>query len=85
MQLRERGLFLCSNKVCLDHPYYNTAVGREEWDALPDDAKWAGGMIRLSDDGSTVEMHVGLDLPDKFASFLKREGARDAKFNDELE
>jgi len=81
MQLRERGLFLCSNKVCLDHPYYNTKVGREEWDTLPDAEKWAGGKIRLSDDGSTVEMHVSMDLPDKFDSFLSREGARETKFN----
>jgi len=81
MQLRERGLFLCSNKVCLDHPYYNTKVGRNEWDALPDAEKWAGGKIRLSDDGSTVEMHVSMELPDKFDSFLSREGARETKFN----
>ena len=50
MDFRGRGLFLCSNKVSLNHPYYNTETGRKEWENLPDNEKWADGMIKLSDD-----------------------------------
>eukprot|EP00531_Pseudo-nitzschia_arenysensis_P011358 CAMPEP_0116144144 /NCGR_PEP_ID=MMETSP0329-20121206/15835_1 /TAXON_ID=697910 /ORGANISM="Pseudo-nitzschia arenysensis, Strain B593" /LENGTH=213 /DNA_ID=CAMNT_0003639527 /DNA_START=78 /DNA_END=717 /DNA_ORIENTATION=+ len=47
-KLRGRGLFLCSNKVVLNHPYYNTEEGRAEWESLPDSEKWGNGMIRFS-------------------------------------
>jgi len=76
MNLRGRGLFLCSNKVVLDHPHYNTEAGRAEWEALPDAQKWAIGMIRLSEDGTTLEVHANIDLPDKFRTFLATERRR---------
>ena len=81
MQLRGRGLFLCSNKISLDHPYYNTEVGRKEWDALPDKEKWANGKIYLSHDGTVVKVQLQIDLPKKFHTFLAREEERDGKFN----
>ena len=80
--LRGRGLFLCSNKVKLAHPYYNTPTGRQEWNALPDNEKWANGMLKLSEeeDGSTiVEVHATIDLPNKFHSFLAKEQTREKK------
>lgn len=82
MDLRGRGLFLCSNKVTLDHPYYNTEVGRKEWENLSDDVKWANGMIKLSDDGDKkiVQVSASIDLPGKFDSFLKSEEERAEKF-----
>ena len=76
MNLRGRGLFLCSNKVCLDHPHYNTEIGRKEWDSLPHEDKWAGGRIRLSEDGTTVQVHLEISLPSKFESFLEWEEER---------
>lgn len=76
MSLRGRGLFLCSNKVSLEHPYYNTEVGREEWDNLSDEEKYQNGMIRLSEDGEVVEVHASIDLPEKFNSFLRNEESR---------
>jgi hypothetical protein len=82
MAFRERGLFLCSNRVTLEHPYYNTARGREEWEALDDDAKTAGGMLTLSDD-DIVRVVVSIDLPTKFESFLAHEEARSLKFEDD--
>ncbi len=85
MTLRGRGLFLCSNKVSLEHPYYNTEVGRLEWDALPEDKKYANGVIRLSQDGKVVEVHASIDLPEKFQSFLRNEGNRYEKFSGEPE
>jgi 23S rRNA-/tRNA-specific pseudouridylate synthase len=81
--LRGRGLFLCSNKVSLDHPYYNTPEGRAEWDKLPESEKWANGTLSLSEDGSTVEVHASIDLPDKFQSFLSKEEGRQEKLGGE--
>lgn len=78
--LRGRGLFLCSNRVVLEHPYYNTEGGRADWEALPDSEKWANGMIRFSEDGTTLEVHASIDLPDKFQSFLATERKRYEKF-----
>lgn len=79
MMFRERGLFLCSNRVTLEHPYYNTEAGRKEWETLGDDAKFAGGMLSLSKDG-IVRITASIDLPTKFESFLTREEARSSKF-----
>ncbi len=79
-RLRGRGLFLCSNKVVLNHPYYNTDEGRAEWENLPDSEKWANGMIRLSEDGTTVEVHASIELPDKFRTFWVAEEKRYTKF-----
>jgi len=79
-KLRGRGLFLCSNKVVLNHPYYNTEDGRLEWNSLPDSEKWGNGMIRFSEDGTTLEVHASLDLPNKFHSFLAAERRRYDKF-----
>jgi hypothetical protein len=79
MAFRERGLFLCSNRVIMEHPYYNTDVGRNEWEALDDDSKFGGGMLSLSQDG-IVRVSASIDLPTKFESFLNREEARSSKF-----
>jgi 23S rRNA-/tRNA-specific pseudouridylate synthase len=79
MNLRRRGLFLCSNQVRLDHPYYNTDIGRKEWEALPEHEKWANGKIKLVKDldgKETIEVLVKIDLPEKFESFLLNEGER---------
>ena len=70
-QFRDFGLMLCSNKVSLQHPYYNSTVGRKEWDALDDKdpRKYANGMIRLSDDGKIL-VHAEIELPEKFQEML---------------
>ena len=69
---RDHGLMLCSNKVSLQHPYFNSAAGRKEWDALDesDPQKYANGMIRLSEDKSTIMVHAEIDLPEKFQELL---------------
>ena len=70
-QFSEDGLYLCSNKVSLQHPYYNTAEGRKEWERLDDLEKYGGGMIRLSDDGSDkVLVHAEIHLPRQFEDLL---------------
>ena len=80
IDLRGRGLFLCSNKVALDHPYYNTEKGRAEWETLLDSEKWANGMITFSEDGTTLEVHARIDLPEKFRKVLANENRRYEKF-----
>jgi tRNA pseudouridine65 synthase/23S rRNA pseudouridine1911/1915/1917 synthase len=79
MAFRERGLFLCSNRVIMEHPYYNTDVGRREWETLHNDVKFAGGMLSLSQEG-IVTVTASIDLPSKFESFLAREEARYQRF-----
>ena len=76
-QFLNDGLYLCSNAVSLEHPYYNTDAGRLEWEAFDetDPRKYANGMIRLSDeecdDGQKkVLVHVELDLPERFQQLL---------------
>ena len=81
-KFRGRGLFLCSNKVKLDHPHYNTEEGRDEWNNLPDDAKWGNGMIEYSEEDDTVRVSASIGLPGKFDSFLKSEQERAVKFNE---
>lgn len=74
-RLRQRGLFLCSNGIELQHPYYNSPIGEDEWnDELESDV--------LYKDGSTghVMIKARIELPDKFASFLFHENKRAEKF-----
>ncbi|VEU44749.1 unnamed protein product [Pseudo-nitzschia multistriata] len=82
--LRGRGLFLCSNRIRLEHPYYNTIEGRTEWEGLPEQQKWANGTLVLSEDGTTVEVHASIDLPNKFETFLATERRRYEKFGDDV-
>jgi len=76
-QFLDDGLYLCSNAVSLEHPYYNTDSGRREWEALDetDPRKYANGMIRLSDEEGNdgrkrVLVHVDIDLPARFQQLL---------------
>ena len=77
--LREQGFYLCSNKVTLEHPYYNTPQGRQEWhakkDALvgatrgaADDNDGSGARLSEGADG-TVVLHCEIELPEKFKEF----------------
>lgn len=71
MQLRERGLFLCSTRVSLEHPFYNTDEGRRAFkslQALPDG-------VHSAQDGK-VMVTVSISLPDKFESMMEREDDR---------
>ena len=77
--MRDKGFYLCSNRVTLEHPYYNTHVGRKEWDAKKKKKETILGERRRGDDGSsvlvteeedgTVVVHCGIDLPEKFREF----------------
>eukprot|EP00562_Extubocellulus_spinifer_P024208 CAMPEP_0178660984 /NCGR_PEP_ID=MMETSP0698-20121128/27452_1 /TAXON_ID=265572 /ORGANISM="Extubocellulus spinifer, Strain CCMP396" /LENGTH=499 /DNA_ID=CAMNT_0020303749 /DNA_START=27 /DNA_END=1524 /DNA_ORIENTATION=- len=69
---RDHGLYLCSNKVTLPHPYYNTTTGRMAWDAMKDSdpRKYVGGMIRLSADKRKVLVHAEIEVPARFQKLL---------------
>lgn len=92
MSLRGRGLFLCSNKVTLDHPYYNTPDGRKEWDEMMmvnkqkivkiSSSDGAEAILKEETDGK-VKVHASIPLPNKFLSFLKKEEERQEKLGDE--
>ena len=74
--LRQRGLFLCSNQLLLEHPYFNTDKGRQEWESLGDAEKYAGGRLYLSESDDKVMVKVSIELPPKFESFLNAEDKR---------
>ena len=75
MQLRGNGLFLCSNRVTLEHPYYNTSVGRRDFEEMKKHEGKANDAVWLAEDG-TVMVGVSIPIPDKFEGFLKREEER---------
>jgi len=87
MRLKKRGLFLCSNEITIEHPYYNTPSGREEWSQLKKDTLNLGEGCHLEEDEESgiVSLRVMIDLPKKFASFLMHEDARANKFLNETE
>jgi len=80
-RLRKRGLFLCSNKLVVEHPYYNTPDGYKQWMSMSQSEKRRyGDEAVLYDEGGIVMVKASIDLPDKFNSFLEREGTRHDKF-----
>ena len=78
---RERGLFLCSNRVQLEHPYYNTKEGRVIFDKLPPQPELDGVQIWLDPDTDKVMVAAEIPLPAKFSSFLQHEDERYAKLH----
>ena len=75
MQLRGNGLFLCSNRVTLEHPYYNTPAGREEFDAMRNTGQPLQEGLWISDDG-IVMVTATIPIPEKFHNLLRREEDR---------
>ena len=82
MQLRERGLFLCSNRVILEHPYYNSEEGLKEFENLSDGARSAMKGVEQTPDG-TVMVRATIPLPEKFRSFMEREEDRFERLRDQ--
>jgi 23S rRNA-/tRNA-specific pseudouridylate synthase len=79
MRFRGRGLFLCSNRIELEHPFYNSKEGRPVWDALLNEEEKYGDKIWLSK-SNRVMVTASIDLPEKFESLLTREEERFFKF-----
>ncbi|KAL3823187.1 hypothetical protein ACHAXA_010071 [Cyclostephanos tholiformis] len=86
LRFRERGLFLCSNEVELEHPYYNTPSGRKIWLGMDRRVQGHGdAILREDEDTGIVTIRARIDLPEKFQSFLDRENSRANKFMDKDE
>jgi 23S rRNA-/tRNA-specific pseudouridylate synthase len=74
MTFRERGLFLCSTRVVLEHPYYNTEETRAQW--RPDiTSKFEECSTWLSE-ADRVMLTAQIALPSKFESLLNHEEQR---------
>ncbi len=84
LRFRERGLFLCSNEVEIEHPYYNTPPGRKVWHGMDRRIQSNGdAILREDEDTGMVTIWARIDLPEKFRSFIDRENSRANKFMDE--
>ena len=81
MKFRERGLFLCSTRICLEHPTFNTPDGRLIWESLSESEKFSNGILRYSAEADKVLVEAEIDLPSKFESFLEHERQRHAKLS----
>ena len=79
MALRDRGLFLCSNRVTLEHPFYNSDTGRKIWNGLDEEDRRGVDSVYLSSEGK-VMVTASIDLPAKFDNFLTHEQSRAEKF-----
>ena len=82
--LQGRGLFLCSKKVKFLHPYFNSDIGRAEFNKLAFDHERNEVAISehvfLDDADDLVYVKASIPLPQKFSSFLERENERYYKF-----
>ena len=73
--LRDNGFYLCSNKVTLEHPFYNTPLGRKEWEAnkeklMKENKKGdSDSRVSITEEDGTVLVHCEIDLPSKFSEF----------------
>jgi 23S rRNA pseudouridine1911/1915/1917 synthase len=78
--MRDRGLFLCSNQITLEHPYYNTDHGRGLWNRMTDEQRYRyGGNVYLTNN-EVVMVTATIDLPSKFENLLNHEERRAEKF-----
>ena len=72
-RLMDRGMFLCSNQIKLEHPYYNTVVRRNEFlqskrDVTSENGK---GCIFYDKKSDKVFVLASIPLPDKFSEFVE--------------
>lgn len=70
--LRENGFYLCSNRVTLEHPFYNTPQGKREWAAKRESVlgiKGGRDRVSITEEAGVVLVHCAIDLPAKFQDF----------------
>ncbi|KAL3791814.1 hypothetical protein HJC23_002445 [Cyclotella cryptica] len=83
LRLRKRGLFLCSNEIEIEHPYYNTPLGRMEWlnkVATQNNDEHANDCLYEDEENGNVMVKARINLPEKFLSFFKHENERAETF-----
>lgn len=75
-----RGLLLCSNRILLEHPYYNTPEGRRVWkqglarEQGPQNGSSSSVYYDQTED--LVRVEAAIDLPEKFHKFLRSQRRR---------
>lgn len=69
-QLRDEGLFLCSNKVTIEHPFYTQTELNINNDSTNQDA----GRVSFTGEDETLLVHVEIDLPQKFNCLMTKTG-----------
>ena len=70
--LRDQGFYLCSNKLMIEHPFYNTPQGKSEWAAKREavlGVKREGNNVHITEETGAVWVHCKIDLPVKFKDF----------------
>ncbi|KAL3809243.1 hypothetical protein ACHAXA_007067, partial [Cyclostephanos tholiformis] len=73
--LRDKGFYLCSNRVTLEHPFYNTPQGRSEWATKRQallGVKGECNRVSITEEDGVILIHCEIDLPSKFQDFLPR-------------
>jgi len=74
LALRRNGLLLCSYKVTLEHPYYNTPAGREELDhTLTEKDGQIPFIWDYTDDKPTLLVSAEIEIPEKFQTMMDEE------------
>jgi hypothetical protein len=61
-------MFLCSNKVTLQHPFYNTPEGKRQWENAP---VVGDNRVKLTEENDTVLLNVEIALPSKFNTMMQ--------------
>lgn len=82
MKFRERGLFLCSTSVTLQHPYYNSIEGKQVWENLEDRIKEEAYGNQVFEEDGTIIVQVNVCLPEKFENLMQRSEERWEKLAD---
>ena len=73
---RDNGFYLCSNRVSLEHPFYNTPQGNKEWNAnkqkiLGESGEGGNVLITEEQDGAVL-ITCEIELPAKFSEMMKQ-------------
>ena len=93
MCFRDRGLFLCSNSVTLEHPFFNSPQGSKEFNESllstansdvqnKDGHEYSTYRLWKRDDGK-IMVSVTISPPSKFENFMNREEERYVRFSEE--
>ncbi|GKZ01188.1 hypothetical protein MPSEU_001070200 [Mayamaea pseudoterrestris] len=87
MKFRGQGLFLTSTRVKLEHPFYNTEIGRIVWNTLGDKCAsctrndTVGQHEVYEDESGRIIVAAEVELPVKFNRLLERANDRFFKFS----
>jgi len=74
MKFQEDGFYLCSTEITLEHPYYNTELGRKEYNSMKQSKHNSKEDVVVWKDENTdlVMVRAQIPLPDKFKLFTER-------------